>query len=138
MEESNKKIELTKKGKIILGVVIIALIALVACIIFLRGKDVTRLSIEMVSPNEGVIIDDPILGMSTELKVGKKIKLASTIYPKNHKKVKTEYIVENENIAYINDEDMLVGRSAGKTKVYLKTTKGKEIKSNIIEITIFE
>ncbi len=128
-----------KKNKIILAVgIVVVLIIVIVLIIFLRGKEVTSLSIEMGYPNEGIIIDDPVLGMSNELKVGKKIKLLETIYPEKHKKVKTEYVVENENVAYVNDEGMLVGKSEGTTKVYLKTSEGKEIKSNEIEITVYE
>ena len=103
-----------------------------------KGEGITRISIEMVSPNEGIVIDDPVLGMSTKLKIDKKIKLSSTIYPKNHKNIETEYVVENPDIAYVNEEDMIVGKSAGKTKLYMTTKSGKTIKSNEIEITIID
>ena len=122
-----------KKKIIIAAGIAVVLIIILLLVIFLGKKDVTRLSIEMGSPNEGVIIDDPVLGMSNELKVGKKIKLISTIYPENHKNVTTEYVV-----AYVNDDNMIVAKSAGTTSVYLRTTMGKEIKSNKIEITVHE
>jgi len=133
----DKKLELTKKGKIILAIVAVAIITTIACLIIFKGEKVSRISIEMVSPNEGVVIDDPILGMSTQLKIGKRIKLDSTIHPENHKKVKAEYVVEDENIAYVNDENMIVGKAVGKTTVYMQTTDGKVI-SNKIEINIVE
>lgn len=136
MSSGAKKVELTTQGKIILSVVALLIIAIIIYFIIPKGKNVTGISIEMVSPNEGIVVYDPIYGMSTELKVGKKVKLSSTIYPEKHKNVSTEYIVENPEIAYVNDEGMLIGKSSGTTKVYMETKNGKKIKSNTIEITV--
>lgn len=138
MNNTKKQYELTTKGKIIIAIAALLIIGLIIFLIIPKGDDITRISIEMVSPNEGIVIDDPVLGMSTELKVGKKIKLSSTIYPENHKNIETEYIVENPDIAYVNEEDMIVGKKAGKTKLYMTTKSGKTVKSNEIEITIVD
>ena len=133
-----KKFLMQKKVWIFLSILIVLIIGLIIFLVIPKGEDITRISIEMVSPNEGIVIDDPVLGMSTELKVGKKIKLSSTIYPENHKNIETEYVVENPDIAYVNEEDMIVGKSAGKTKLYMTTKSGKTVKSNEIEITIID
>ena len=133
-----KKFLMQKKVWIFLSILIVLIIGLIIFLVIPKGEDITRISIEMVSPNEGIVIDDPVLGMSTELKVGKKIKLSSTIYPENHKNIETEYVVENPDIAYINEEDMIVGKSVGKTKLYMTTKSGKTVKSNEIEITIID
>ena len=129
------KYELTTKGKIILSIAVAVLIGIIFYIVIPKGAKVERISLEMVSPNEGIVIDDPILGMSTELKVGKKIKLLNTIYPEKSNKTPVEYISENPEIAYVNEDDMIVGKSSGTTKIYMQT-KDKKVKSNIIEITI--
>ena len=133
-----KKFLMQKKVWIFLSILIVLIIGLIIFLVIPKGEDITRISIEMVSPNEGIVIDDPVLGMSTELKVGKKIKLSSTIYPENHKNIETEYVVENPDIAYVNEEDMIVGKSVGKTKLYMTTKSGKTVKSNEIEITIID
>lgn len=134
MIEKIKKYELTTKGKIIFGVGLLLIIGLIIFLVIPKGKEIDRISLEMGYPNEGIIVDDPILGISTNLKVGKKIKLLNTVYPENHKKEKIEYISENPEIAYI-EEEMVIGKSEGTTKIYAQTNNGK-VKSNKIEITI--
>lgn len=131
-----KQIELTKKGKIILGIIGVLIIGLIIYLVIPKNK-VEGLSIEMAIPNEGKIVDNPILGTTLELQVGKTIKLLDTIYPKDIKNAKVEYISENENVAYVDENNMIVGKSVGTTKIYLQTTNGK-IKSNSIKITIVE
>lgn len=138
MEENKKQYELTTKGKIILVLAALLVIGIIVFIFIPKGKDIEAISIEMVSPSDGIVVDDPILGMSTKLEIGKKIKLDSTVYPEKHKKVETEYVSENPEIAYVNEEDMIVGKSIGKTKIYMITKSGKTIKSNIIEVTIVD
>lgn len=130
-----KNIELTKKGKIILSILGAIILGIIIFIIVPKNK-IEGISIEMAMPNEGKIVDDPILGTTLELRVGKKIKILETKYPRNTKD-KTEIITENESVAYIDENNNIVGKSSGTTKIYSQTTNGKT-KSNIIEITIVE
>ena len=131
-----KKIELTKKGKIILSILGVLIVGIITFLVIPKNN-IEGISIEMAMPNEGFVVDDPIFGMTVELKVGKKIKLLETIHPEKAKNKKTEYVSENPEIAYIDEEGNLVGKSAGATRIYSQTPNGK-IKSNIIEIGIVE
>lgn len=130
-----RKLELTPKGKIILGIIGVLIIWLILFIIF--GNPIKSMTIEMAMPNDGKMVDDPILGMTLELEVGKKIPLLETIYPEKAKNKKREYVSENEEIAYVDENNNIIGKSEGTTKIYLQTKNGK-VKSNIIEITIVE
>lgn len=130
-----RKLELTKKGKIILSVVGVLIIGIIIFIIVPKNK-IEGISIEMAMPNVGKVVDDPILGTTLELKVNGKIKLLETIHP-SKAKGKTEFVSENKEIAYIDENNNIVGKNIGTTKIYSQTKNGK-IKSNIIEITIVE
>ena len=100
-----KNLELTKKGKIILGVLSVIIIGVVIFLVIPKNN-IKGISIEIAIPNEGRIVDDPILGTTLELEINKKIKLLETIHPKKANKTKTEYVSENPEIAYVNEENM--------------------------------
>ena len=135
MNESKKRYELTKKGKIILCIIAVLIIGVIIYLVVSKGKEVERISLDMVDKNQGSIIYDPVNGNKVRLEIAKKIQLSTTIYPENHKNTEIEYIVEDENIAYINGNDMLVGKKVGNTRVYAKTKDGK-ITSNYIDVEI--
>ncbi len=135
MNESKKRYELTKKGKIILCIIAVLIIGVIIYLVVPKGKEVERISLDMVDKNQGSIIYDPVNGNKVRLEIAKKIQLSTTIYPENHKNTEIEYIVEDENIAYINGNDMLVGKKVGNTRVYAKTKDGK-ITSNYIDVEI--
>ena len=135
MNESKKRYELTKKGKIILCIIAVLIIGVIIYLVVSKGKEVERISLDMVDKNQGSIIYDPVNGNKVRLENAKKIQLSTTIYPENHKNTEIEYIVEDENIAYINGNDMLVGKKVGNTRVYAKTKDGK-ITSNYIDVEI--
>jgi len=130
-----KNLELTKKGKIILSVLGVLIIGLIIYLVIPKNN-LTSLSIEMEMPNEGKLVDDPILGTTLELRINERIKLLETIYPEKSKS-KTEYVSEHSEVAYVDEEGYIVGKSVGTTKIYLQTTNGK-IRSNTIKITIVE
>ncbi len=136
MEEQKTHYELTLKGKIILVSAALLLIIIIIYLIVPKGKDIESISLDIVDKNQGSIIYDPVNGNKVRLEIAKKIQLSTTIYPENHKKQEIEYIVEDENIAYINSKNMLVGKKAGNTRVYARVKDDKNIKSNYIDVEI--
>ena len=136
MEEQKKHYELTLKGKIILVSVLVLLIIIIIYLVVPKGKEIESISLDMVDKNQGSIIYDPVNGNKVRLEIAKKIQLSTTIYPENHKKTEIEYVVEDENIAYVNSKNMLVGKKVGNTRVYAKTKNEKEIISNYIDVEI--
>ena len=136
MEEQKKHYELTLKGKIILVSVLVLLIIIIIYLVVPKGKEIESISLDMVDKNQGSIIYDPVNGNKVRLEIAKKIQLSTTIYPENHKKTEIEYVVEDENIAYVNSKNMLVGKKVGSTRVYAKAKNEKEIISNYINVEI--
>lgn len=136
MEEQKKHYELTLKGKIILVSVLVLLIIIIIYLVVPKGKEIESISLDMVDKNQGSIIYDPVNGNKVRLEIAKKIQLSTTIYPENHKKAEIEYVVEDEDIAYVNSKNMLVGKKVGNTRVYAKTKNGKEIISNYIDVEV--
>lgn len=136
MEEQKTHYELTLKGKIILASIAVLLIIIIIYLVVPKGKEIESISLDMVDKNQGSIIYDPVNGNKVRLEIAKKIQLSTTIYPENHKKAEIEYVVEDENIAYVNSKNMLVGKKVGNTRVYAKTKNEKEIISNYIDVEI--
>lgn len=136
MEEQKTYYELTLKGKIILASIAVLLIIIIIYLVVPKGKEIESISLDMIDKNQGSIIYDPVNGNKVRLEIAKKIQLSTTIYPENHKKAEIEYVVEDEDIAYVNSKNMLVGKKVGNTRVYARTKNGKEIISNYINVEI--
>lgn len=135
MRDFFKKYELSLKGKILLGIILALILGVIIYFVIPKGENVDNLSLDIVEKNQGSIIYDPVNGNVLKLEIAKKAQLSVTISPNDYENAEIEYVVENDEVAYINRNNMIVGKKVGKTRVYAQTSNGK-VKSNYIDVEI--
>lgn len=92
------------------------------------------------SAKVGVTVGQAVTGIETDptaitIAVKKTVKVKTTVSPKNANGKKLEWSSENEEIATVNANGQITGKSVGTTTVTVKATDGSEV-SAVIQVNV--
>ena len=145
MNENKKSFELTKKGKIILGVALVLIIGII--IFFVVASNNKNEDAKLLADSKLAITVTPQKSSGSSMtlspgnettagiKVGGKADLTYAFDKDIDQNV--EWIISDTSIAK-EENGVLVGLKAGSIEIYAVATNNKEIKSNTVNLNISE
>ena len=129
-----KKIEITKKGKIVLSVVgVIVLIGIIGLIIFFT----TNNKVEQIGLNVDVLTEGDTMDYETNtliLHIDSKAQLSYFTMPKN-KKIDVNFNNYDKDVISIDSKGIITGLRAGKTEI--KIYDKNYVESNLIRVYVY-